>query len=557
MPPTLRLAPLAATLAIACNPATPGGAADTSGTTSVGDASTTPGTSGSPDDPTLTGGASVTPPTGADDTTTTTAADPSSTTEPASTTDLTATTTAASSTTSDPGCEPGSEGCACLPGDLCADDLACIDAQCEPPPPDSCGDGILDPGEACDDADADDADGCTAQCKPTAILELSASETTTCVRLSGGAVRCWGGGVPAQLGVPGLDEPIGDDEPPTAIPPIQLGGPGARLTVGADHTCAALAGGDLRCWGYANYGQPGLAHKQLIGDDEHPGDVTPVMIGGPVVDLAATLNHSCAVLASGDVRCWGYYYGGNLGYALPGHVGDDEHPVSRAAVKLGEPAIAVAAGLSHSCALLESKTIRCWGAGASGELGLGVITTIGDDDHPVDFPKPVFTDVEAIDAGYYHTCILRTGGDVHCFGYNVSGQLGYGHTHSIGDDEDPDIGPVSLGGAATKISAGTEASCALLESGDVRCWGYNKWGQLGLGHTMTIGDDELPSDVPVIQLGGKAVDLVTSGDHTCALLEGGGLRCWGYGYIGILGYGDTEDIGDDEHPADVGYVPLF
>ncbi|MCB9377131.1 MAG: chromosome condensation regulator, partial [Holophagales bacterium] len=427
----------------------------------------------------------------------------------------------------------------------------------EPMPMSSCGDGILDPGEACDDGDDDDADGCTKLCTTTELIGLSTSINNTCVILSGGTVRCWGSGDLAQLGVPGLTEPIGDDELPSSIPPIQLGGAAVQLASGANHNCAQIDNGDLRCWGFSNYGQLGLGNMLSIGDNEHPASVGPVMIGGPIQSVAATTNHSCAALVNGDVRCWGYYTDGNLGYGKFGNIGDNEVPSTQAAVKLGEPATAVAVGEVHSCALLASKTVRCWGTNLSGQLGLGMPVVIGDNDHPIDYPKIIFTDVEAIAASRHHTCVLQTGGVVRCFGDNNYGQLGYGHTNRIGDNESPDVGPVNLGGKAIKIDCGINVTCALLEGGDVRCWGRNNYGQLGLANKNNVGDDELPIDVPVINLGGKALDIDSSGYHTCAVIEGGGLRCWGYPSASALGYGEIVILGDDEHPADIGFVEIF
>ena len=82
---------------------------------------------------------------------------------------------------------------------------------------------------------------------------------------------------------------------------------------------------------------------------------------------------------------------------------------------------------------------------------------------------------------------------VRCWGANASGQLGLGHTRTLGDDEPiASVGTVDLGGArALRITAGDRHTCALLTSGHVRCWGDNTHGQLGLGHTDTLGDMSL------------------------------------------------------------------
>jgi alpha-tubulin suppressor-like RCC1 family protein len=84
-----------------------------------------------------------------------------------------------------------------------------------------------------------------------------------------------------------------------------------------------------------------------------------------------------------------------------------------------------------------------------------------------------------------------------------------------------------------------------MENGEVRCWGPNTWGQLGYGHTNTIGDDELPSSVAPVNLGGKAIHIAVGYGHTCAQMQDGALRCWGHNASGALGYGHTDHIGDE------------
>jgi hypothetical protein len=190
-------------------------------------------------------------------------------------------------------------------------------------------------------------------------------------------------------------------------------------------------------------------------------------------------------------------------------LGADELPESAPDVELGEPATAIALGDSHSCALLESGDVRCWGGWDSSDGGglLGIADLNG---------------------------------------------------HApLGDDELPTaMPPVPLGEPAVQIAARYRHTCALLESGTVRCWGQTLSG-LGYGDLETVGDDEFPADRPPIDLGGRAVQIACGADHTCAFLEHGGLRCFGSALRGQLGYGNEDDIGDDEPPAAAGDVPYL
>ncbi len=144
-----------------------------------------------------------------------------------------------------------------------------------------------------------------------------------------------------------------------------------------------------------------------------------------------------------------------------------------------------------------------------------------------------------------------------CWGDNRFGQLGYGHTHTIGDDERPwTAGDVPVGAAVTQIAVGAFHACAVLSSGPVRCWGRNNTGAVGSGNPDTIGDDEPASSGGDVSVGGSVAEITAGGDHSCALLTNGKVRCWGLNYFGALGCGHAENIGDDEPPSTAGDVAV-
>ena len=116
---------------------------------------------------------------------------------------------------------------------------------------------------------------------------------------------------------------------------------------------------------------------------------------------------------------------------------------------------------------------------------------------------------------------------------------------------------MSVGGTVTQISANEYSTCALLSNGNVRCWGYNPYGQLGYGNTTTIGDNETPASAGNVSLGGTATQVTVGTYHVCALLSTGNAMCWGYGGYGSLGYGNTTSIGDDELPSTAGTILLY
>jgi alpha-tubulin suppressor-like RCC1 family protein len=219
-----------------------------------------------------------------------------------------------------------------------------------------------------------------------------------------------------------------------------------------------------------------------------------VSVGGPVKDIALGEDHTCALLQTGEVRCWGRGIHGQLGYGNTQNLGDNDLPSSKGVVAVGGDVVQISAGDNHTCALLVNGFVRCWGLGSSGQLGYGNFNPIGDNELPT---APAAGDVSTggkvlqVAAGGNHTCVLLATGDVKCWGYGANGQLGNGSSSNV---HTPPASPVSLGGSsAMQIAAGTNHTCALLDSGNAWCWGLGTDGRLGYGNTTAIGDNELPT----------------------------------------------------------------
>ena len=395
----------------------------------------------------------------------------------------------------------------------------------------------------------------------------------SCVILSADQVRCWGMNWAGQLGY-GHTENIGI---PALAGDVIIGDRVIQVAVGRYHTCVLLRTGGVRCWGYNSEGQLGYGHTSTIGDDEMPASAGDVNLGGAVTQIAAGSSHTCALLTGGAVRCWGLNSYGQLGYGHTNTIGDDEMPASAGGVDMGVGVTAtqITAGEFHTCALLDTGNVRCWGNNSRVQLGYGHANNIGDDEMPAsagDVDMGVGVTVTQIAAGEYYTCALLSTGGVRCWAVNSYGQLGYGqgyggdHIREPASAGDVDMG---VGVTATQIALGKCHTCALLSTGGVRCWGLNYSGQLGYGHTEHIGDDETPYGVGDVIIGGRITQIAVGwgndwGDsspiwdhgYSCALLDTGYVRCWGQNYSGQLGYGHTNNIGDDEAPADVGEVDV-
>ncbi|QDG53519.1 hypothetical protein FIV42_23070 [Persicimonas caeni] len=436
---------------------------------------------------------------------------------------------------------------------------AALDAEAEP---EDAGEAQTDASDAGDvDANPDVGPALPAH----AIVGLSAGKYHTCALRADGKIRCWGANLEGELGL-GHTRKLGDNEAVNFVDPLDLGTPARQIAVAGDRdssfSCALLEGGKVRCWGANAHGQLGYGHTNAIGDDEGLEGLQDVALGANATQLAAGASkfgsHVCALLEDGTLRCWGSAKFGKLGYGHTNVIGDNELPTATGKVATGSKVAAVAAGKYNTCAILEDRSMRCWGWNSEGQLGLGHTENVGDNEIPASVaPVDVGGDVEQVAVGRRHICAVIEGGDVRCWGWNNHGQLGLGHTDNIGDDETPaSVDPVELASDAQQVVAGELHSCALLDDGGVQCWGDNKFGQLGYGHENPVGDTATPSTVGKVYLGAKATALAAGAYHTCALLEDGNVRCWGYNEHGQLGYGHSNDIGDNEPPGSVANVAV-
>ncbi|TVR66668.1 MAG: hypothetical protein EA422_01535 [Gemmatimonadales bacterium] len=194
------------------------------------------------------------------------------------------------------------------------------------------------------------------------------------------------------------------------------------------------------------------------------------------------------------------------------------------------PRPTVAGGGGHSCLLDRTGAIRCWGAGAQGQLGLG-------DRNGRDRPIRIAGSFTRLTVGISHTCALDANGSVFCWGANGRGQLGDGTTQSRGEPTPvPGLPPL------LEISAGGGHTCGLDMQGRALCWGAGDRGQLGNGDTV----DEA---TPVQVTGNRRFRQITTGwNHTCALDTDGRAFCWGAGAEGQLGW---DGLGSGAVPGSV------
>ena len=300
-----------------------------------------------------------------------------------------------------------------------------------------------------------------------------------------------------------------------------------------------------------------------VGASPGVGGPAPGVVGSGLVVLSVSAgsSHSCAVLVGGLVKCWGENQYGQLGLGDTNDRGDGPGELGNSlpAVDLGSgrSATAVAAGGNHTCALLDDGSVKCWGLGGFGRLGLGDTANRGDGPGEMGDSLPAVglgsgRSATAISVGSYHSCALLDNGSVKCWGANGYGRLGLGDTADRGDgpgemgDALPAVG-LGAGRSAVAVDVGVSHSCVVLDNATVKCWGRNNAGQLGLADTNNRGDGpgEMGDSLPAVVLGGRTATAVSAGgDHTCVVLDTAGVKCWGENAAGELGLGDTNDRGD-------------
>jgi alpha-tubulin suppressor-like RCC1 family protein len=186
----------------------------------------------------------------------------------------------------------------------------------------------------------------------------------------------------------------------------------------------------------------------------------------------------------------------------------------------------VSADAGHTCALTVTGGVKCWGDNTYGQLGDG---TTQQRLWPVDVVG-LTADVRTIAAGWGYTCAVTDGGELKCWGMNYNGQLGDGTT----TQRLTPVAVVGLEHGVSTIAAGAWHACALIENGGVKCWGDNAGGQLGDGTTVNR-----LTPIEVVGVIGKVAALSAGYNHTCAVTSAGTAYCWGWNTYGKLGDGTT------------------
>jgi cysteine-rich repeat protein len=307
-----------------------------------------------------------------------------------------------------------------------------------------------------------------------------------------------------------------------------------------------------------------VGHEECDDGNVLPGDGCGATCAAEPVALALGAAHSCALSSIGVVKCWGDNAHGALGLGDtvtrgdgPGQMGSKLSAVSLGTNRFAK---AISATSAATCALLDNGDVKCWGANDSGQLGTGDQKDRGDElDEMGDTLKAIGLGgghlANSVSIGGGHTCAVLDSGIVKCWGAGGAGQLGQDDqvSHPLVDQ----LPGISLGTnrTAKTVSAGAQATtCAVLDDGTAKCWGNTSGGALANGEThVDMGGDpralgDFPGEMaalPALGFGaGRSAKWIVAADAmSCALLDDDSVKCWGDGSNGRLGQGNINSLG--------------
>ena len=410
---------------------------------------------------------------------------------------------------------------------------------------------------------------------------IAAGDSHTCAILNddgdtsnGGPVKCWGSNSSGQTG--GRTSSSSRTISGTAGNPLS-GQIATHIAAGSSHTCAILSDKSVKCWGSNSSGQTGgrtsSSSRTISGTAGNP------LSGQIATHIAAGSSHTCAILKDGGLKCWGSYIETNIYISLTNIAAGDSHTcaildddgdtANGGPVKcwgsnssgqtgggtsssfrtisgtLGNPlsgqtATHIAAGSSHTCAILSDKSVKCWGRSSDGQTGGGTSSSFSFRTISGTLGNPLSGQTAThIAAGSSHTCAILSDKSVKCWGSNSSGQTG-GRTSSSSRTISGTAGNPLSGQTATHIAAGDSHTCAILSDKSVKCWGSNSSGQTG---GRTSSSSRTISGTAGNPLSGQTATHIAAGSsHTCAILSDKSVKCWGRSSDGQTGGGTSSSF---------------
>ena len=349
------------------------------------------------------------------------------------------------------------------------------------------------------------------------IRSISAGMLHTCALDAIGRVQCWGE----------WQEHM--NEPMKFMPTYVLQDVGVRLhkivQISAESwdTCAVTKNRNVQCWGTGRSGFRNIAKPVYVADGELLSNIVQVSLG----------QHNVCVLTNNrHVECWDKRKNSPTGVVTM---------VKKPLANI----VQISVGSEHACALTIEGKVKCWGNGERGQLGNGANELSSLPVDVINADGKSLTGVARVSAGSSHTCALLGTGHVKCWGSGEIGQLGNGDNKDSNRAVDVMTSSGKLANIE-QIGTGITHSCALVNTGHVKCWGAGKAGQMGNGIDGVDKGRKAPVNVTTatgdgIKLLSNIIQIAVGGLHTCGLTTDEKVKCWGDGKVGQLGYGTDKD----------------
>ena len=377
------------------------------------------------------------------------------------------------------------------------------------------------------------------------VTQLAGSANSFCARMSDGTIQCWGRNYLGTLGRgPGAGAWSARPAPVVGIDDAtEIASTAGTGLTGSSAICARLAGERVQCWGDNSQAQLGLTAPAVTRDSLEHHTPTDIALSVPIAHVALGPTNGCAVASDGgDLYCWGSNTNQLLARPDAATIGLNVWYGPALAEREGLELTRISLGHKTAFGLTKDGRLVSWGATAGRPTSLSFTL-------PTVHPTP--TDVTSVSSAGRQaadavTCVVARG-RLSCWGKNDVGQLGTG----LPDEERFPAEAIVEAGEnvfAQQVAVSAAHTCVRLTDGTVACSGANNAGQIGAPGNVTSS-----AEFRRIALQGYAVQVAVSTSATCALLESGEVYCWGGNVYGERGQG-TVDLTLTPHPEPVKVV---
>ncbi len=377
------------------------------------------------------------------------------------------------------------------------------------------------------------------------VTQLVGSANSFCARMSDGTIQCWGRNHLGTLGR-GAGAGAASARPAPVVgidDATEIASTAGTGNSGSSAVCARLADERVQCWGDNSNAQLGLTAPAVTRDSfEHPTP-TDIAVSVPVAHVALGPTNGCAVASDGgDLYCWGSNANRLLARPDAATTGSNVWQGPALAEREGFELARISLGHKTAFGLTKDGQLVSWGATAGRPTSLSFTL-------PTAHPTP--TDTTSVSshgrqASDAVTCVVARG-RLSCWGKNDVGQLGTG----LPDDERYPAETIVEAGEdvfAQQVAVSAAHTCVRLTDGTVACSGANNAGQIGAPANVASS-----ATFRRVALQGYAVQVAASTSATCALLVTGEVYCWGGNIYGERGQG-TFDSTVTPHPEPVRVV---